>query len=115
MKLNKNSWLVRYAYLASPDLGRFDRENTNLCRFFWRCVLLQPLKLAFATLVIAMVAFAVWLPIKEVGWLGIFTWPAILLIAGLVLEGPSAIYSGLSRSEVIQTIKGNYCPKIDIS
>jgi hypothetical protein len=81
MDLTQDSWLVKWAY-SNPSTWIslvFTRKwrgddipcQTNLCVFFWRCVLLAPFGCflaAFALVVSAPFVAIYWLVIQPVAW-----------------------------------------------
>jgi hypothetical protein len=107
MKLSRRNLILRFAYFGDfwvPD-------KTDLCRVFWRCVV--------RLLVLGIVAAVVTL-------LGVilFSQPVVFLLVALIVGvslmlaiGVGLVAAGVgkvAKTDVVATIKRNYCPVIEV-
>lgn len=134
MNLSKHSWIYRYAYCLTSNGDkphyRYNTGTVDLCRLFWRCVLLQPLKLG-GIVVLAGLLLTVFfiVPVMKLGWPGLFLTPGLAAAAGLFswawivflkwtdhheFPSPSELVPDLVKAYV-KGIKENYCPIITIT
>jgi hypothetical protein len=121
MKLQRNSWLIRWAYFGADYVPR----QTTLCALFWRIILLTPLKVAFLITLGCMVVWTMFItPFKAFGWWGLLVTPSILLLLWLLIVICSGIKWLFSRSldsenasivsETIDGFKHKFCPIIEL-
>jgi len=111
MTINERSLLIRYAYMMSD----YTPTKTNLCSLFWRCVLLQPLKILGILFVVFCLGFVTfYVPISNLGWKGIFVAPLMMAAFWLLAEVIPNAFQSLPMVELGEFIKGNYCPTIEI-
>jgi hypothetical protein len=103
MKISRNSWLVRFAYFND-----FVPRKTDLCSLFWRTVFMT----LVTTVGLMLVGILAYVFYKE---------PlAIPVVVGGVAGGVTLFWgfavgaNKLIRSEVIKSIKENYCPVIEV-
>lgn len=134
MNLSKHSWLYRYAYCLTPNHDKphykYNTGTVDLCRFFWRCVLLQPLKLGGIGTVATIAIWGLFIaPIERLGWVGFFLFPSIAVAVSLFVWVGTTILEWSDHHAVpslhavvpdlvmayYKAIKGKYCPLISIS
>jgi hypothetical protein len=115
MKLNRRSKLVRWAYFLGDPYEKY----TSLCVFFWRVVLLTPLKVAGIIGLVGMVAFAVF----QLGRGAVIYWNITLPALGALLFIAYIVHvrklSAAERKapsllkEFIKSKKDKVCPVIE--
>jgi hypothetical protein len=131
VELSKDSLTYRWAYWMTPD-WRKPRRDVNLCPFFWRVVLLQPLKVAMLSSALTVglfMAYHIAIAAYHTPWLLLFP-PAFVALLFLlnVLETrvmkPGRHFSGCrcddcSRPGLVGqyylAVKKRYCPIIKIT
>lgn len=118
MQVSRNSWLYWWAYLLTE---RWKRPQTaaNLCNFFWRVVLLTPLKLLGVTMVALAICTILFEFIKFC-----YAYPkglAVVLTPIVIGVGIGWIFNhgplkrdGLVRN-YISAVKKRWCPLIEIT
>ena len=115
MKLSKESWVIRWAYL-------FDKDSqippvTNACAVFWRSVLLTPLPFVGVLLVLGFAGYTAHDsyqrdPEKFLRDTVLFF---ITIIALTVGAGLTVFFgNALVRSAFWKYLKEHYCPLIEI-
>ena len=122
MTLNRNGKLIRWAYCFSEDSPP---KRVSLCSFFWRAFICVPLVWMFImSLTLGALFFFIKYTIITKGFL-LFL---VLLVIGLVYLGET--YDGTDQSSLtnraynkisntifvqgIKTIKGKFCPIIEV-
>jgi hypothetical protein len=103
MKISRDSWLVRFAYFND-----FVPRKTDLCSLFWRTVFMT----LVGAVVLSLIGILTYVSFKE---------PLVIPVLIGVIAGGLTLFWGftvgankLIRSEVIKSIKDNYCPVIEV-
>ncbi|MEE9401440.1 MAG: hypothetical protein V3V32_05430 [Dehalococcoidia bacterium] len=125
MKVNRESWLIKWAYLLKIQSDEGVPYNTSVCALFWRCVVVTPIHVIIFLATLFGFGFMLaypWMIYSFHNVLAVWTGFAMLfvLIAGIATKEDDPYTSG-GELNFIGVIAGHYdavhtkvCPIVTI-